>query len=108
MGDRENERDSKCVRGSDITQEAEIRGPSPLRRLAPLLQVPEIVWLAGGLPNAAMFPIKSLSAKLIDGTEIEMELGAEGVSEGCCRSGGQWSCSGAGSKGALPRRSLRN
>ena len=73
MGDRENE----CERGSDITQEAEIRGPSPLRRLAPLLQVPEIVWLAGGLPNAAMFPIKSLSAKLTDGTEIEMELGAE-------------------------------
>ena len=56
----------------ELTEEAKMRGPSPLRRLAPLLQVEDIIWLAGGLPNAAAFPLTSLTATLYDGTVIEI------------------------------------
>ena len=62
---------------SKVTAEALRRGPSPMRKLAPLLKVDGIVWLAGGLPNKEAFPMTSINVKLYDGSEVVIDCGDE-------------------------------
>jgi len=55
------------------------RQPSAIRSLMPLLQLPGMISLGGGLPNPALFPFKQLSFSLADGTNLsltEQELNA--------------------------------
>ncbi|CBY13605.1 unnamed protein product [Oikopleura dioica] len=49
------------------------RKPSPIRVLTKIQMVsgPEMISLAGGMPNGAMFPISGLSMK-VDGSEIQL------------------------------------
>jgi len=48
------------------------REPSAIRSLMPLLKIPGMISLGGGLPNGNMFPFKSLSFSLSDGTVIDL------------------------------------
>jgi kynurenine/2-aminoadipate aminotransferase len=43
---------------------------SPIRALMPLLQIPGMVSLGGGLPNAKLFPFESMNVKLRSGGEL--------------------------------------
>ncbi len=45
---------------------------SALRSLAPLRAVPEVIWLAGGLPPASAFPFSSVAVTLADGTPLAL------------------------------------
>src|SRR4051794_31940729 len=48
------------------------RQPSAIRSLMPLLQLPGMISLGGGLPNPALFPFKQLSFALADGTSLTL------------------------------------
>lgn len=42
------------------------RQPSPIRALQPLTQIPGMVSLGGGMPNAQLFPIEEIQVKAKD------------------------------------------
>jgi len=48
------------------------RQPSAIRALQPLLSIPGMISLGGGMPNMATFPFKSFTAELVDGTRLEL------------------------------------
>jgi kynurenine/2-aminoadipate aminotransferase len=48
------------------------RQPSAIRSLMPLLQIPGMISLGGGLPNPALFPFRSLSFGLAGGKEVRL------------------------------------
>ena len=81
-GQKETAVNRRGLAEMELTGEAKSRGPSPLRRLAPLLAVDDIIWLAGGLPNQAAFPLTSLTATLYDGTKIEIGAAPSAGGEG--------------------------
>eukprot|EP00004_Rigifila_ramosa_P022833 TRINITY_DN6322_c0_g1_i1.p1 TRINITY_DN6322_c0_g1~~TRINITY_DN6322_c0_g1_i1.p1 ORF type:complete len:422 (+),score=92.16 TRINITY_DN6322_c0_g1_i1:3-1268(+) len=49
------------------------REPSPIRALMPLLQIPGMISLGGGMPNPSTFPFKTLETTLKDGTSLKLE-----------------------------------
>ncbi len=54
---------------SDVSRK---RQPSAIRSLMPLLQVPGMISLGGGLPNPATFPFKSLTVELKNGEKYTL------------------------------------
>lgn len=48
------------------------RQPSAIRSLQPLMALPGMISLGGGMPNSALFPFRSLSFALDDGTKLEL------------------------------------
>ncbi|GAB5354133.1 hypothetical protein AAMO2058_000093600 [Amorphochlora amoebiformis] len=65
---------SKAVNYDDfIRPHAKRREPSPIRALTPLLKLPGMISLGGGLPNPEMFPFKSLEFTLEDGTCLALK-----------------------------------
>jgi len=58
------------------TAESARRKPSAIRALQPLVSLPGMISLGGGMPNAALFPFKKMSLTLDDGTVLESS-GAE-------------------------------
>ena len=50
-----------------------ILSESAIRSLFPLMKIPGMVSLAGGVPNPLTFPFESCSFKLRDGTSIELQ-----------------------------------
>jgi hypothetical protein len=48
------------------------RAPAALHSMMPLMKLPGMISLAGGLPNPAMFPFKQIGFGLADGTRIEL------------------------------------
>jgi kynurenine/2-aminoadipate aminotransferase len=57
---------------SYFTRRSSARQPSAIRALQPLVSLPGMISLGGGMPNPAMFPISRLSATLKDGSEVEL------------------------------------
>jgi kynurenine/2-aminoadipate aminotransferase len=47
-----------------VSKRAARRKPSAIRELMPLMKLPGMISLGGGLPNASLFPIDSLNVKL--------------------------------------------
>lgn len=58
-----------------LTAVAKARQPSILREMTAMLAnaSPELVYLAGGLPNPSLFPFDSASIKLKDGSELQID-----------------------------------
>jgi len=56
---------------------AKSRTPSRLRSLAPALAIPDVIWLAGGLPSGDVFPLTSVSITTKYGEAITMDDPAE-------------------------------
>jgi len=54
-----------------FTAESARRKPSAIRALQPLVSLPGMISLGGGMPNANLFPIKKISFTLDDGAVIE-------------------------------------
>eukprot|EP00605_Chrysophyceae_sp_TOSAG23-4_P001682 GSChrysophyteH1.ASY1.ANO1.1848.1 assembled CDS len=59
-----------------FTAESARRKPSAIRALQPLVSLPGMISLGGGMPNSALFPFKKMSLTLEDGSVIESS-GAE-------------------------------
>jgi len=55
-----------------FTQVSLARKPSPIRALQPLLVIPGMISLGGGMPNPETFPIAKASLTLKDGTTLEL------------------------------------
>jgi kynurenine/2-aminoadipate aminotransferase len=53
-----------------ITQLNSRRQPSAIRSLQPLMAIPGMISLGGGLPNPALFPFKGLTMDLVDGSQL--------------------------------------
>lgn len=49
------------------------RQPSPIRSLQPLLELPGMISLGGGMPNTSFFPIKGVDVHLTDGTTLPIQ-----------------------------------
>ncbi|KAL0482674.1 2-aminoadipate aminotransferase [Acrasis kona] len=56
-----------------------LRQPSPIRSLAPLLKLPGMISLAGGLPNPLSFPFESCTFNLKDGSQISLDKAAMSI-----------------------------
>jgi kynurenine/2-aminoadipate aminotransferase len=48
------------------------RQPSAIRSLQPLMAIPGMISLGGGMPNPALFPFRALSFALPDGTTLSL------------------------------------
>eukprot|EP00761_Pharyngomonas_kirbyi_P014099 gb/GECH01014129.1/.p1 GENE.gb/GECH01014129.1/~~gb/GECH01014129.1/.p1 ORF type:complete len:435 (+),score=116.56 gb/GECH01014129.1/:1-1305(+) len=57
---------------SKISEISSRRQPSAIRALQPLLSIPGMISLGGGLPNPSTFPFQSLEFTLKDGTKISL------------------------------------
>jgi len=57
---------------SFLSARARRRAPSAIRELQPLLQIPGMISLGGGNPNASLFPIEKIELSLRDGSRIEI------------------------------------
>ncbi|KAL7750685.1 hypothetical protein RI367_004027 [Sorochytrium milnesiophthora] len=55
-----------------FTQTSKARQPSAIRALQPLLAIPGMIALSGGLPNPHTFPIKSMTLTLNDGSVVDI------------------------------------
>jgi kynurenine/2-aminoadipate aminotransferase len=55
-----------------LTASAKRRKPSPIRALQPLVSLPGMVSLGGGMPNPALFPFDRITFGLADGTSLEL------------------------------------
>ena len=62
-----------------LTEESARRKPSAIRALQPLVSLPGMISLGGGMPNANLFPIKNISFIKVDieGHELEFLEGAK-------------------------------
>ncbi|MES1911658.1 MAG: hypothetical protein MHM6MM_004057 [Cercozoa sp. M6MM] len=56
-----------------LSKVAKLRQPSPIRALMPLLKIPGMISLGGGLPNPELFPFEEMSFRLKDGTQLSLE-----------------------------------
>ena len=54
-----------------FTHESSRRKPSAIRALQPLVNLPGMISLGGGMPNSALFPFKKIAYTLDDGSVIE-------------------------------------
>jgi len=57
---------------SYLSRQSRLREPSPIRALQPLVKLPGMISLGGGMPNPDTFPIKGMSITLDDGTELHL------------------------------------
>ena len=57
--------------GSYLTSESTRRKPSAIRALQPLVSLPGMISLGGGMPNSVLFPFKKITFTLDDGAVIE-------------------------------------
>ena len=57
---------------SFLTRASLARQPSPIRALQPLVNLPGMISLGGGMPNPATFPFSRITAELADGTTLEL------------------------------------
>ena len=55
-----------------ISKRSLLRRPSAIRELQPLLTIPGMISLGGGMPNKEMFPFQRITAELKDGTSIDV------------------------------------
>jgi kynurenine/2-aminoadipate aminotransferase len=55
-----------------LSKISKLRQPSAIRSLAPLVKLPGMISLAGGLPNGESFPFDSCTFNLKDGTQITL------------------------------------
>ena len=79
---------------SYLTKRSAARKPSPIRALQPLLSIPGMISLGGGMPNESLFPFESMTLKLKGGATIEIKdadmkydmpsYRLAGVPCGCC------------------------
>ncbi|KAI3651073.1 hypothetical protein MP228_004554 [Amoeboaphelidium protococcarum] len=58
-----------------LTQESLNRKPSAIRSLQPLIDLPGMISLGGGIPNVQTFPIVNISVQCRDGQTIELGKG---------------------------------
>eukprot|EP00123_Amoebidium_parasiticum_P001249 comp12292_c0_seq1/m.7123 comp12292_c0_seq1/g.7123 ORF comp12292_c0_seq1/g.7123 comp12292_c0_seq1/m.7123 type:complete len:450 (-) comp12292_c0_seq1:161-1510(-) len=58
---------------SFLTQSSKARKPSPIRALTPLLSIPGMISLGGGLPNPVCFPFASMDLTLRTGEKLSIE-----------------------------------
>ena len=54
------------------TRRSRARKPSPIRALMPLMRIPGMISLGGGLPNPECFPIEGISLTFSDGKTVPM------------------------------------
>uniref|UniRef100_A0A061R2Z4 Kynurenine/2-aminoadipate aminotransferase n=1 Tax=Tetraselmis sp. GSL018 TaxID=582737 RepID=A0A061R2Z4_9CHLO len=73
MGDEIISQDMNGGAPCTLSTVASARQPSQLRTLAPYLSIPEVVWLAGGLPPGDVFPFKKVTLTTTDGEEIVVD-----------------------------------
>jgi len=57
---------------SYLTRRSRSRRPSAIRALQPLVAMPGMISLGGGMPNPSTFPFAKLTAELTDGTSVEL------------------------------------
>lgn len=55
-----------------LSARSSLREPSAIRALQPLLSIPGMISLGGGMPNFSTFPFKRFTAELKDGTVLEL------------------------------------
>lgn len=55
-----------------LSQRSALRKPSAIRALQPMLSVPGMISLGGGMPNKETFPFKRIVAELSDGTMVDV------------------------------------
>lgn len=55
-----------------LSRQSKLREPSPIRALQPLVTLPGMISLGGGMPNPDTFPIKGLSIELDGGETLHM------------------------------------
>ena len=58
--------------GSYLTRRSRARQPSAIRALQPLVSLPGMISLGGGMPNPSTFPFARLTAETTDGAKIEL------------------------------------
>ena len=69
--DAENQR--PCNIESHLSKEGQARNLSSLSKfIFSFSEIPDMVSLHGGLPNASIFPFKSMKVELDDGTWLDM------------------------------------
>ncbi|EFC45513.1 predicted protein [Naegleria gruberi] len=59
---------------------SKLRKPSPIRALMPIMNLPGMISLAGGLPNSQTFPFQSIKVDLNNQTSLE--IGGKELSDG--------------------------
>ena len=57
-----------------LTRRSRARQPSAIRAMQPLVALPGMISLGGGMPNPATFPFASITAELKDGSGARIEL----------------------------------
>eukprot|EP00730_Choanoeca_flexa_P019441 TRINITY_DN9495_c0_g1_i4.p1 TRINITY_DN9495_c0_g1~~TRINITY_DN9495_c0_g1_i4.p1 ORF type:complete len:405 (+),score=71.00 TRINITY_DN9495_c0_g1_i4:128-1342(+) len=55
-----------------LTKSSKLRQPSPIRALQPLLSIPGMISLGGGMPNPTTFPVTGMSFQLQDGQTLSL------------------------------------
>jgi kynurenine/2-aminoadipate aminotransferase len=63
---------SKINYNNYLSPRSKLREPSAIRSLQPLLKIPGIISLGGGMPNSETFPIKEIYCKMKDGSTINI------------------------------------
>eukprot|EP01114_Cavostelium_apophysatum_P017834 TRINITY_DN5385_c0_g1_i1.p1 TRINITY_DN5385_c0_g1~~TRINITY_DN5385_c0_g1_i1.p1 ORF type:complete len:426 (-),score=84.91 TRINITY_DN5385_c0_g1_i1:15-1292(-) len=56
-----------------ISRRSARRKPSPIRELQPLLKIPGMISLGGGMPNSALFPFDKISVTLKEGSKGDID-----------------------------------
>jgi kynurenine/2-aminoadipate aminotransferase len=55
-----------------LSERSALRKPSAIRALQPMLAIPGMISLGGGMPNKSTFPFKRIVAELADGTMVDV------------------------------------
>jgi kynurenine/2-aminoadipate aminotransferase len=55
-----------------LTRRSQLRQPSAIRALQPLLRRPGVISLGGGMPNPSTFPLEGLSLRVRGGAEVSL------------------------------------
>ena len=58
--------------GKYLSKRSKLRQPSAIRALQPLLAIPGMISLGGGMPNKETFPFRRISCEMLDGTVIDV------------------------------------
>ena len=58
--------------GKYFSKRAKLRQPSAIRALQPLLAVPGMISLGGGMPNRETFPIRKVTCEMLDGSKVDI------------------------------------
>ena len=55
-----------------LSKRSKLRQPSAIRALQPLLSIPGMISLGGGMPNQETFPFRKITCEMLDGTIIDV------------------------------------